>query len=46
MKARYRRYNPEEGYFTLIDPRDIKNLNPLLKAVDSFVEEHISGEDT
>jgi transposase len=44
MKARYRRYNPEEGYFTLIDPRDIKNHNPLLKAVDSFVEEHISVE--
>ena len=44
MKARYRPYNPEEGYFTLIDPRDIKNHNPLLKAIDSFVEEHISIE--
>ena len=21
MKARYRPYNPEEGYFTLIDPK-------------------------
>ena len=44
MKARYRPYNPEEGYFTLIDSRDIKNHNPLLKAIDSFVEEHVSVE--
>ena len=44
MNVRYRRYNPEEGYFTLIDPRDIKNHNPLLQAIDSFVEEHISVE--
>jgi transposase len=44
MKARYRPYNPEEGYFTLIDPEDIKNHNLLLKAVNSFVEEHISME--
>ncbi len=44
MKPRYRPYNPEEGYFTLIDPKDIKNHNPLLKAIDSFVEEHISVE--
>jgi len=44
MNARYRSYNPEEGYFTLIDPEDIKNHNPLLKAIDGFVEEHISVE--
>lgn len=44
MNARYRQYNPEETYFTLIDPRDIKNHNPLLKAIDSFVEGHISVE--
>jgi len=44
MKARYRQYNPEGAYFTLIDPKDIKNHNPLLKAIDSFVEEHISVE--
>ncbi len=44
MKARYRPYHPKEGYFTLIDPEDIKNHNPLLKAIDSFVEEHISVE--
>ena len=44
MKARYRPYNPEEGYFSLIDPKDIKNHNPLLKAIDSFVEGHISVE--
>ena len=44
MNVRYRRYNPEETYFTLIDPKDIKNHNPLLKAIDSFVEENISVE--
>ena len=44
MKARYRPYNPEEGYFTFIDPEDIKQHHPLLKAIDSFVEEHISVE--
>jgi len=44
MKARYRPYDPKEGYFTLIDPKDIKNHNPLLKAIDSFVEEHIPVE--
>jgi transposase len=44
MKARYRLYHQEEGYFTLIDPEDIKKHNPLLKAIDSFVEEHISVE--
>jgi len=44
MKARYRLYNPEGAYFTLIDPRDVKKRNPLLKAIDSFVEEHISIE--
>jgi transposase len=44
MTARYRRYHQGEGYFTLIDPEDVKNHNPLLKAIDSFVEEHISVE--
>lgn len=42
MKVRYRPYNPEEGYFTFLDPEDIKKHNPLLKAIDSFVEEYIS----
>jgi len=44
MNVRYRQYAPEETYFTLIDPKDIKNHNPLLKAIDSFIEEHISVE--
>ncbi len=44
MNARYRPYKTEEGYFTLVDPEDIKKHNPLLKAIDSFVEEHISVE--
>jgi len=44
MNVRYRWYNPEGAYFTLIDPRDVKKRNPLLKAIDSFVEEHVSLE--
>ena len=44
MNVRYRQYAPEETYFTLIDPKDIKNHNPLLKAIDSFIEDHISVE--
>jgi transposase len=44
MEARYRPYHLGEGYFTLIDPEDIKNHNPLLKAIDTFVEEHVSVE--
>lgn len=44
MNVRYRSYNPEGIYFTLIDPEDIRNHNPLLQAIDSFVEEHVSVE--
>ena len=44
MSVRYRRYEPEGAYFTVIDPRDVKKRNPLLKAIDSFVEEHVSVE--
>ena len=44
MNVRYRSYNPEGAYFTLIDPRDVKRRNPLLKAIDSFVDEHVSVE--
>ena len=44
MKARYRPYNPKEGYFTFVNPEDIKKHNPLLKAIDSFVEDYISVE--
>jgi len=44
MNVRYRSYNPEGAYFTVIDPRDVKKRNPLLKAIDSFVDEHVSVE--
>ena len=44
MNVKYRSYNPEGAYFTLIDPRDVKRHNPLLKAIDSFVDEHVSVE--
>jgi len=44
MNVRYRSYNPEGAYFTVIDPRDVKKRNPLLEAIDSFVDEHVSVE--
>ncbi len=44
MNVRYRSYDPEGAYFTLIDPRDVKRRNQLLKAIDSFVDEHVPVE--
>jgi transposase len=44
MEVRYREYNPEQTYFTLIDPEEIKAHNPLLLAIHSFIEEHVSVE--
>ena len=44
MNVRYRSYNPEGAYFAVIDPRDVKKRNPLLEAIDSFVDEHVSVE--
>jgi len=35
MNARYRPYNPKEGYFTLIDPEDIKNHNLAMYSVEA-----------
>lgn len=43
MAVRYRDYNPEETYFTIIDPKDIKDHNPLLLAIHSFIEEFDAG---
>lgn len=40
MPVKYREYNPEQTYFTIIDPQDIKDHNPLLKAIHCFIEEH------
>jgi transposase len=42
MGVRYREYNPEQRYFTIIDPEEIKGHNPLLQAVHTFIEEHVS----
>jgi len=44
MKVRYREYNPEQRCFTIIDPENIKAHNPLLKAIHSFIEEHVSNK--
>jgi transposase len=44
MGVRYREYSPEQTHFAVIDPKEIKDHNPLLLAIDSFVEEHVSIE--
>lgn len=41
MNVRYRQYNSDQIYFTIIDPEDIKAHNPLLLAIHTFIEEHI-----
>jgi transposase len=42
MEVKYRQYNSDQMYFTIIDPEDIKSHNPLLLAVHTFVEEHVT----
>ncbi len=42
MGVRYREYNPEQRYFTIIDPEEIKGHNPLLQAVHTFIEDYVS----
>jgi transposase len=44
MGVRYREYDPEQTHFAVIDPKDVKDHNPLLSAIDSFVEEHVCVE--
>ena len=44
MNVRYREYNTDQTYFTIIDPENIKSHNPLLLAIHSFVEDYISLE--
>jgi transposase len=42
MGARYREYNPEQRYFTIIDPEEIRSHNPLLEAIHTFIEDRVS----
>lgn len=44
MSAKYRAYNPDQTYFTIINPKKIKTNNPLLEAIHTFIEEHVSLE--
>mgnify|MGYP001172883971 CR=1 FL=1 len=40
--AKYKNYQPERIYLTVIDPDKIKKDNPLLKTIHEFVENHVS----
>lgn len=44
MCAKYRKYDIEQTCFIMVDFMAIKNNNPLLRAIDHFVEEHVSVE--
>jgi len=45
MAVKYRKYDLEQTYFIIVSPNDTKNRNPLLKAVDYFIEEYVSIEN-
>lgn len=42
MGVRYREYDTNQTYFTLINPEYIKQNNSLLSAIHSFIEEQVS----
>jgi transposase len=42
MKARYHSYTPEQLFIIQINPEDIRRNNPLVAAIDDFIERHIS----
>ena len=44
MKARYHDYCTEQTFFIQINPAEIRNNNPLVAAIDDFIENHISLE--
>jgi transposase len=44
MEIRYKSYNPEQCYFNVIDPKDIKANNPLLNVIYSFIIQHVDLE--
>ena len=42
MQARYHDYTPDQTYFIQISPGEIRTHNPLVKAIDDFVDTHVS----
>jgi transposase len=42
MQARYHDYTPDQTYFIQISPGEIRTNNPLVKAIDDFVDTHVS----
>jgi transposase len=42
--ARYREYNTNQNFSITVDSEEIKKHNPLVRAIDGFVEEHVSLE--
>ena len=44
MNTRYHNYFTEQTFFIQINPAEIRNNNPLVAAIDDFIENHISLE--
>ena len=44
MNARYHDYCIEQTFFIQINPTEIRNNNPLVAAIDDFIDNHISLE--
>ena len=42
--ANFCSYNRDQTFFTIVDPDTVRDINPLVKAIDDFVERHVSLE--
>jgi hypothetical protein len=42
MKARYHSYTTDQLFIIQINPQEIRRHNPLVSAIDDFVERHVS----
>jgi len=44
MCANYRKYDQKQFYFTIIHPEMLKKENPLVAAVEFFVDNYVNVE--
>jgi len=42
MNARYHSYSPDQVFIIQINPDEIRSHNPLVSAIDDFVDKHVS----
>lgn len=41
MNAHYHSYTPDQLYFVQISPEEIRSHNPLVSAIDDFIDKHV-----